>query len=157
MSKKKIIDGGQTESIIVKKVSRVMIPFIQLFGLYVIAHGEASPGGGFQGGVILGTSIILLAIVFDLEEAERRVSRKLLTTLMSLGLLIYSGVGVLDMLSGGRYLEYTRLSIPLPHHEVSVLSILTVEIGIGITVMAVIILLFFYLAGEQNAHGRDTG
>ena len=39
-----------------------MTPFIQLFGLYVIAHGHHSPGGGFQGGVILGTSLILLAM-----------------------------------------------------------------------------------------------
>ncbi|MCK4491365.1 MAG: Na(+)/H(+) antiporter subunit B [Candidatus Altiarchaeales archaeon] len=151
MIKRKIKGVKQTESVVVKNVSRIMIPFIQLFGLYVIAHGEASPGGGFQGGVILGTSIILLAIVFELQEAERRVSKRSLIALMSLGLLIYSGVGVLDMLSGGMYLEYEKLSLPLSHHEVSVLSILTVEVGIAITVMSTIILMFFYLAGDQNA------
>jgi multicomponent Na+:H+ antiporter subunit B len=137
-------------SVIVRTVSGMMIPFIQLFGLYVIIHGEASPGGGFQGGVILGTSIILLAIVFGLQEAERRVSRRALTALMCIGLLIYSGIGVLDMLSGGRYLEYGKLPVPLPAHEISALSILAVEIGIGITVMSVITLLFFYLVGGQN-------
>ncbi len=151
MSKKKIISNEQRESVIVRTISRIMIPFIQLFGLYVIIHGETSPGGGFQGGVIMGTSIILLAIVFDLEEAERRISRKSLTALMSFGLLIYSGIGVLDMLSGGKYLEYTKLPLPLPAHEISTLSMLGVEIGIGITVMAVIILLFFYMVGDQNA------
>ncbi|RLI91658.1 MAG: Na(+)/H(+) antiporter subunit B [Candidatus Altiarchaeales archaeon] len=141
----------QTESIVIRTMSRIMIPFIQLFGLYVIIHGEASPGGGFQGGVILGTSIILLAIVFDLREAERRMPWKVITAFMCVGLLIYSGIGLLDLLSGGAYLEYTKLPLPLPAHEISALSILFVEIGIGITVMAVIILLFYYLVGDQNA------
>lgn len=133
----------QEVSVIIRTVSRMMMPFIQLFGLYVIVHGESSPGGGFQGGVILGTSIILLAIVFGLEEAKRRISPKVIISLMCIGLLIYSGIGLLDMLAGGRYLEY-----PV---EVSALSILGVEIGIGITVMAAITLLFFYLVGDQNA------
>jgi multicomponent Na+:H+ antiporter subunit B len=140
----------QTESVVVRTVSRMMIPFIQLFGLYVIIHGETSPGGGFQGGVILGTSIILLAIVFEREEAERRISRRVLTAFMCIGLLIYSGIGLLDVISGGRYLEYTKLPLPMHHEEISVLSILSVEIGIGITVMAVITLLFFYLVGDRN-------
>ncbi|MBN2013554.1 MAG: sodium:proton antiporter [Candidatus Altiarchaeota archaeon] len=138
-------------SIVVRTVSRIMIPFIQLFGIYTIAHGETSAGGGFQGGVILGTSIILLSIVFGLKEADRRMPRELLTAFMCVGLLIYSGIGVLDLLSGGRYLEYSSLPLPLPPHEISALSILGVEIGIGITVMAVIILLFFCLAGERDA------
>ncbi|NVM57303.1 MAG: sodium:proton antiporter, partial [Desulfobacterales bacterium] len=47
--------------LIIKTVCRLLIPFIQLFALYVIAHGHHSPGGGFQGGVILGASIMLLA------------------------------------------------------------------------------------------------
>lgn len=145
-------DEKRKESIVVRTVSRIMIPFIQLFGLYVIVHGESSPGGGFQGGVILGASIILLAIVFGLEEAKRRISRKLIIVLMSLGLLIYSGIGLLDIIFGGKYLEYARLPLPLHPTEVSALSILGVEIGIGITVMAVITLLFFYLVGgERNA------
>jgi len=54
--------NGEITSIVIRTVSRIIIPFIQIFGLYTIIHGEASPGGGFQGGVILGTSIILLTI-----------------------------------------------------------------------------------------------
>lgn len=136
------MDRKQEVSVIVRTVSRMMIPFIQLFGLYVIVHGESSPGGGFQGGVILGASIILLAIVFGLGEAERRMPRRLAITLMCVGLLIYSGIGLLDMFAGGRYLEYPT--------EFSALSILGVEFGIGITVMAVTSLLFFYLVGDCN-------
>jgi len=148
--------NGEITSIVIRTVSRIIIPFIQIFGLYTIIHGEASPGGGFQGGVILGTSIILLTIVFGLEEAKRRIPRGLILVFMSLGLLIYSGIGLLDMLFGGKYLEYTRLPLPLSEHEISALSILCVEIGIGITVMSVIILLFFYSVRDEDAHGINA-
>ena len=50
------------QSVIVKTVCRILVPFIQMFGLYVIMHGHSSPGGGFQGGVILGSSFILLSL-----------------------------------------------------------------------------------------------
>ena len=53
---------AEQQSIIVKTLCRLLVPFIQMFGLYVIMHGHSSPGGGFQGGVILASSFILLAL-----------------------------------------------------------------------------------------------
>ena len=58
------------QSLIVKTVCRRLVPFIQLFGLYVVIHGHTSPGGGFQGGVILGASFILLAIAYGIEDLD---------------------------------------------------------------------------------------
>ncbi|HIE34351.1 MAG TPA: Na(+)/H(+) antiporter subunit B [Candidatus Altiarchaeales archaeon] len=146
----------EVESIVARTITRIVIPFIQIFGIYVIFHGETSPGGGFQGGVILGTSMILYGVVFSLRATKKKVPKKILVVFMSIGLLIYSGIGLLDMVSGGKYLEYTSLPLPIPHHELSSISILSVEIGIGLTVMSVIILLFIYLAGEKSGTGLDT-
>ena len=53
--------------LIVKTTCRLIVPFIQIFALYVIAHGHHSPGGGFQGGVILGAALILFAISFTCD------------------------------------------------------------------------------------------
>ncbi|HCC32540.1 MAG TPA: sodium:proton antiporter, partial [Clostridiales bacterium] len=64
-------------SVIIRTVARILVPFIQLFGMYVIVHGPVSPGGGFQGGVIVGASIILLALSFDLASAEARARREI--------------------------------------------------------------------------------
>ena len=75
----------EQQSIIVKTVCRLLAPFIQLFGLYVIMHGHSSPGGGFQGGVILASSFILLAIAYGIDEVKRRFSLSALTTLTSAG------------------------------------------------------------------------
>ncbi|MCD6353223.1 MAG: MnhB domain-containing protein, partial [Proteobacteria bacterium] len=65
--------------IIIKTIARIFIPFIQLYALYVIMHGHHSPGGGFQGGVILAASLILLLITHGEKEAKERISEKLIT------------------------------------------------------------------------------
>ena len=80
--------------LIIRMVCRGLAPFIQLFGLYVIMHGHSSPGGGFQGGVILASSFILLAIAEGSETLRRRFSLAALTGCMSAGVLLYAGIGV---------------------------------------------------------------
>ncbi|MBU2260790.1 MAG: Na(+)/H(+) antiporter subunit B [Proteobacteria bacterium] len=138
------------EHVIIKTVSRLMIPFIQLFSLYVIAHGELGPGGGFQGGVILGASFILYAMVFGLEEGRKRISRKASDFFNPTGLFIYAVIGIFCILGGGRYLEYDRL--PLIGNEIlaSQLGIYGIEIGVGITVSAVMTTLFFEMARRED-------
>jgi len=72
-----------------------MIPFIQLFALYVIIHGSGGPGGGFQGGVIFGASFILYVIVYHWEGGRKMMTEVDNTIFSSLGLYIYSGTGLL--------------------------------------------------------------
>ena len=74
--------------LIVRSACRIIVPFIQLFALYVIAHGHHSPGGGFQGGVILGASIILFAISNDLRSSIKRFSEKTAAFLCMGGIFI---------------------------------------------------------------------
>ena len=128
----------EQQSIIVKTVTRLLVPFIQLFGLYVIMHGHSSPGGGFQGGVILGSSFILLSIAFGIGEMERRFSLARLTVFTSLGVLIYAGIGVVCVLLGANLLDYGILPVEEPRG----MGMLGIEIGVGITVMAVIVSIF---------------
>nr|WP_315989898.1 Na(+)/H(+) antiporter subunit B [Desulforamulus aquiferis] len=131
----------QDRDIIKKTVTKLLIPFIQLFGLYVIAHGELGPGGGFQGGVILGVSVIVYCLVFGLKEGQKRMSIKTNDLLVSSGALIYGGIGVLALILGGNYLEYRAL---LPDPKLgSHYGILGIEIGVGMTVAAVMITLFY--------------
>ena len=140
------------EDIIVQTICRIITPFIQLFGLYVIAHGHHSPGGGFQGGVILGASFILLIIAYDVKEARRRMKEKWNIIFASLGLIIYSGIGILGIIYGGNYLDYEKLPLPLASlAEIRYMGILGVETGVGITVMAVMFLLVF----EIVSYGKE--
>jgi len=140
--------------LIVKTTCRKVIPFIQLFALYVIAHGHHSPGGGFQGGVILGASFILYAIGFDLRTALKRISERVIAFLCALGVFIYAFTGTLCMLYGANYLDYSALSALFGVDPVSARShgILLVEIGVGVAVMAVMVMLYYNLAsaGKQD-------
>ena len=129
------------QSLIVKTVCRRLVPFIQLFGLYVVIHGHTSPGGGFQGGVILGASFILLAIAYGIEEMRRRFSLTALTVFTSTGVFLFAGIGVLCVLLGGNFLDYSML----PGAEPRSLGMLGIEVGVGITVMAAMVSIFYEL------------
>lgn len=129
------------QSLIVKTVCRRLVPFIQLFGLYVVIHGHTSPGGGFQGGVILGASFILLAIAYGIEEMRQRFSLTALTVFTSTGVFLFAGIGVLCVLLGGNFLDYSML----PGAEPRSLGMLGIEVGVGITVMAAMVSIFYEL------------
>lgn len=130
--------------LIIKTGCRILIPFIQLFALYVIAHGHHSPGGGFQGGVILGASVILFAISHDLRTAVRRMSEKLIAILCAVGVLIYAGTGALCLLLKQNFLDYGALAGVLHVDPITARShgILMVEIGVGIAVLATMIWIY---------------
>lgn len=134
--------------LIIRTLSRFIIPFLQIYALYVVAHGHHSPGGGFQGGVILGASIILLAISYDLRTAIKRFREPLVSTLSPLGVFIYAGVGMLCLLLGRNFLDYGALAQVLGVDPVMARShgILFVEIGVAIAVMATMILIYYHVS-----------
>ena len=150
--RKKLKVGSQFEDmdkdwvpsdLIIQTVCRILIPFIQIYALYVVAHGDFSPGGGFQGGVIFGASFILLAISYNLKTLVKRIKEKALGIFAVVGVLVYVGIGVLCMPMGKNFLDYSSLA-PLvwdPHH-VRALGMLGVEIGVGIAVMAVMAIIY---------------
>jgi multicomponent Na+:H+ antiporter subunit B len=146
----RIDDDWTPHDLIVMNVCRLLIPFIQLCGLYVIAHGHHSPGGGFQGGVILGASVILIALSWDLRTAEMRL-REVTTGLMSaIGVFIYAGVGALALALGGNFLDYAALAPLLRVDPVAArsLGIFFVEVGVGLAVMATMVFIYKNLASE---------
>jgi len=153
---------ASSDDIIIKTIARIFVPFIQIYALYVIMHGHYSPGGGFQGGVILGASMALLLITHGYDEVKRRLPEGVVMLLGSLGVLIYAGIGLTCLLLGGNYLDYSQLSVILhvdPAHARS-LGILGVELGVGFTVMAIMYSIFFdistggFLPGDEKQSGE---
>jgi multicomponent Na+:H+ antiporter subunit B len=137
-------------TVVIRTVCRVLVPFIQLFGLYVIIHGPVSPGGGFQGGVIVGTSMILLALSYDLSTAEARASHKIRVAMDSIGSLMFAGIGLLALLAGGLFMEFGIIPLPMPPAEVRGIMILLIGVAIGIHIMALGASLFLHLAEEHE-------
>jgi multicomponent Na+:H+ antiporter subunit B len=132
---------------VLRVISGMLLPFILLFALYVLFHGDFGPGGGFQAGVIFASGFVLYGLVFGLDQAQRVVPRGVLWALVSLGPLMYLGVGVVNILLGGSFLDYDTFS-PGDPSAGQHLGVLLVESAIGVTVAAVMTSVFFGFAGR---------
>ena len=135
-----------SNQIILRVVAKLFIPFVLLFALYVQFHGDYGPGGGFQAGVIFASGFVLYALVWGIEEARKVAHPNVIQFCVALGVLLYAGTGVAGMLLGGNFLDYNVLQHDPVHGQH--LGILLVEIGVGITVAAVMVSTFYCFAGR---------
>lgn len=134
--------------LILRLVSKLLIPAILLYAFYVQFHGDYGPGGGFQAGVIFAAAFILHALVFGLQQTQNVLKPWLLEILAALGVLLYAGIGIAAILLGGEFLNYNYLAKdPVAGQH---LGILLIELGVGITVASVILLIFYNFAGLKS-------
>lgn len=148
----------KSDDIIIKTLARILVPFIQIYALYVIMHGHHSPGGGFQGGVILAASLILLMITHGVKDTQKRISEKAVAIFSSSGVFIYAGIGVVCLILAGNYLDYSNLAklLHVDPAQARSLGILGIEIGVGLAVMAVMFSVFFDISrGETSQKDED--
>jgi len=132
-----------TESEIIMSTVRVVTPFVLTFGLFVTFHGADSPGGGFQGGALVGTVVLMLAFAFGIDATRRWLGRRAVTAVACLGLVIFAGIGFGSVALGGGFLEYDIY----PLKKSAKYGIEAVEIGgIALIVGGVIMGLFFLTA-----------
>jgi len=139
------------DSVIVVFVTRVLVPLIQLFALYVVVHGPFSPGGGFQGGAILAASVILMRLALGGPASQRRFGHGLMRWLAALGVLIYRVVGLIPLALGHHYLDYGGL--PLPGVEGPARrawGIFLVEVGVALAVLGTLVTIFDHLVGGRR-------
>ncbi len=133
--------------VVLRVVSKLLVPMILLFALYVQFHGDYGPGGGFQAGVIFGAGFILYGIVFGLDTVQQVMSPNALRMLAACGLLLYGLVGVAGPLLGANYLDYSvLLDDPVSGQH---LGISLIELGVGMTVAAVMVSLFYAFARRR--------
>jgi multicomponent Na+:H+ antiporter subunit B len=133
--------------IILRIISKLFIPFIFIFGLYVQFHGDYGPGGGFQAGVIIAAGVVLYAIIYGLNAAQRAVPKPLVEFMVPLGVLIFAGVGVAGIFTGGEFLDYNQLAHGDAIHGQH-WGIFLVEIGVLVTVASTMIAIFYAFAGR---------
>lgn len=129
---------------ILRVVSKLLIPPILVYALYVQWHGDYGPGGGFQAGVVFAVAFILYALVYGVDEMMRILPPRLLHALAGVGVLIYAGTGVVTMLLGENFLGYNVLSHDPKHGQEW--GIIIVEFGVGLTVASVMMSIFIAFA-----------
>ena len=129
---------------IIRTIAQKLFPFIMLFGFYLISHGHLSPGGGFQGGVVLGTAIILLALSHSIEQTEKKFKSRWLNMLEKLGILTLIFLGFLGIFFGYSFLG-NFLPLGKPGQIASGGLMLPFNIAIGIKVAAGVSAIFYAL------------
>lgn len=139
--------------LVLRVVTKLLIPMILLFAVYVQFHGDFGPGGGFQAGVIFGSGIIVYGLIFGAVTARRVISPTVLRVLAAGGVLLYTGVGVAGLLLGGNFLEYRVLAAQSTSGEH--IGIFLIELGVGVTVASVMIGLFYAFTGYRHIATGD--
>lgn len=135
-------------------IAKMLIPFILLYALYVQFHGDYGPGGGFQAGVIFAAGFILYAMIYGLDAFYQIISPRLLNYLMVAGVLLYAFTGVASLFLGANYLDYNVLGQnPISGQHV---GILLVELGVGISVAAVMMSIYCNFAGRTALPAKDA-
>lgn len=146
-------NAAGNEDIVLATFAKLMVPLIILFGLYVQFHGDFGPGGGFQAGVTIAAAFVLYGLVFSLDELMLAVPPKAIRILMAAGISLYAGTGIVTMLLGGQFLDYNLLAHDPIHGQHY--GIFVVELGVGISVAAVMLSLFYsFMNHRPQQHGE---
>jgi multicomponent Na+:H+ antiporter subunit B len=146
------LDGSAVRpSVIVSMMVRFVIPFIVLFSAYLIIHADLTPGGGFQGGAVIGASMIIFTTIFGLREASGRIFQGLRVPLEGAAILIFFILGVLGLAGGGNFLTYAwpGVASSVQPGLVTWLSAIA-EIGIGLGIGLALISILFAMMREGD-------
>lgn len=148
--------SNRYDSIILHFIVRILlIPFTLIFAIYVLIHGEASPGGGFQAGAIFAAAALLGRLTLGQQQSSDRYPTALLVVVASIGLVIYAGTGVVSMFAGANYLDYDALPV-LWFNDVAshirsarAIGIFIIEIGVFLGVFSILTVLYDHLSERE--------
>ena len=141
--------------LILRVTGKLLIPFILLFALYVLFHGDFGPGGGFQAGVIFAAGMVFYALIFGVVNTRKVLPDWVVEIMLASGVLLYAGVGLAGIFLGGNYLDYFVLDQDpvLGQHR----GIFWVEVGVAVTVSSVMLKIFYMFASRGHADGPRDG
>ncbi len=131
-----------TDTPVVTTTVRLLAPFVLTYGLFTLFHGTSSVGGGFQGGVVAAAMVVTVAFALGIRRTAAWLDRRALAALVAAGPLVFGAVALTGIALGGAFLQFDVLPIP----KATVYATEAVEVGIGATVAAVIVVLFVRIA-----------
>lgn len=132
-------------SLFLKTTTRLLMPFLLLFSIFLFLRGHNEPGGGFAGGLVAAAAFALCSIAFDVAEA-RRILRVEPRQLIGAGLLIALLSGGLSLLSGQPFLTGLWGSLPLPDlGKIDIGTPLLFDLGVYLVVMGTTTTIIFAL------------
>lgn len=139
-------------SVIIRTAARLMLPLLLLFSVYLLLRGHNEPGGGFVGGLVAASALILLALAGGVDDVQAVLAVDMARTAMAVGLFIAGGSALLPLLMGKVFMEGIWLSDYLPAGRLPVDfdfgTPLIFDIGVDIVVIGMVITVVLSLMGE---------
>ena len=135
---------------ILRWVARLLLPFLFLFGIYVVLNGHLSPGGGFSGGAILGGGLILASSLFGQRRMAARLTPRTVTSLSVVCLLTYAALKSYSFYTGANHVGW---AIPkgTPGNILSAGFILPLNICVGVIVACTMYSFYdLFTEGEED-------
>jgi multicomponent Na+:H+ antiporter subunit B len=140
---------GRHPSENVRVVAALAMPFILIFGVYVIAHGHYGPGGGFAGGVVLAVGVVLARLTTAPELIGRAIPPAAAVWSMLVGMVLFLLSAWVPVAFGGQFLDYAAIEgTGLEEARLRYLGIMVVEFGVGAVVFGGILSLFDRLSEQ---------
>lgn len=158
MSNSEMTDPNEStyvESEVIMSTVRVVAPFALTYGLFLMFHGADSPGGSFQGGAIIGATILMIAFAFGIEPTRDWLKNRTVVALAAGGTAVFALVGLIPMLYGDNFLAH-----PFYEEQFGINTkwgLEAIEIGgVAPIVAGVVIGLFFVIAAGLGGDRLGT-
>ncbi len=123
----------ESSDLILKNVTAIVIPWIMLFGVYIVLNGHISPGGGFSGGAVMGAGLILYSVSYGVNATSRFFTAKTFRAITSTALLCYAASKAYSFYTGANGLP-TGIPLGTPGAIFSSGLILVLDICVGMVV-----------------------
>ena len=132
-------------STILQTATRLLMPLLLLFAVFLLLRGHNQPGGGFVGGLVVASSFVLYSIAFGVGAARRAL---LVTpsTLLGVGLLVALTSGLPGVVSGQPFMTAQWAELVLGSNVVAIGTPLVFDVGVFLAVIGVVLTIVFTLA-----------
>ncbi len=136
---------------ILKRVASIILPFVFIYGIYVILHGHVSAGGSFAGGIIVGLSFIAFSTIYGIDKGRAKLPEKVLIFTESYGTLWYGIMGMVGIFKGVPFLtnKLAGIDLGVPGALSSAGLISLIGLGVGIRVASTMVTLFFIMVEDE--------
>jgi len=142
------------ESQVIMSTVRVVAPFSLTYGLFLMFHGADTPGGSFQGGAIIGATVLMVAFAFGIEPTRAWLRNRTVVALAAGGTAVFVLVGLIPLLAGGRFLEH-HFYVDIGLIDTPKWGLEAIEVGgVAPIVAGVVIGMFFLIAAGWPPEGE---
>ncbi|CCJ33343.1 membrane bound hydrogenase, MbhF subunit [Caloramator australicus RC3] len=143
----------QVKDVIVKTAADFFTPIALVLGFYIILHGHLSPGGGFQGGVLVASAVVLIYLGYGYNEVSKKFNMEIIKKNEALGAILFTVFGLAGIIYGSVFFANVFTNIGDVGDLISAGTIMFMNNSVGykvLTGVGFLILLMIGLLAPDN-------